>query len=201
MVRSSSCPRVVRHFLSALLASISLAGCMDLNRPVGQATQPCLAGGGTVVQDAFRVSVNDVRWTDRAMRAGMEYVPEAQRAMLGEQVNVRPQANFLVIDLQIINMTKRPIAWADYFPTYGKAYKLINEDGAVYEASPQLSNVISGTVGGNINPGMSAGGNVVFDVPKDKYDFIIEHTSFAGYGALTRYFSGTEVFRCSLPVA
>jgi hypothetical protein len=93
------------------------------------------------------------------------------------------------------------MSWASNFASYGKSYKLINKDGVVYEASPHASSIIFATAGGNINPRMSAHGPIVFDVPRGNYDLVIERTSFAGYGALTRYFSGTEVFRCSLPTS
>jgi hypothetical protein len=97
------CWRRVRDLLGVLLAGVSLAGCIDPNSPVGRVAGPCLGGGGTLVQDTFLVSVKDVSWTDRVMRAGMEYVPEAQRAMHGGQAYLRPQAEFLVIDLEIEN--------------------------------------------------------------------------------------------------
>ena len=163
--------------ICAFLAGVSLAGCIDLNRPVSQAARPCLEDSGTVGD--FVVKVTDVSSTDRIMRPGMESIPEAQRTMLGEQMYVLPQASFLVLDLQVTNTSKGPLLWSGYMDRF-MVYKLTSSDGAVYEFSPQLSSIVAGSVGGNINPGMSALGMVVFDVPKASYDFIIAQQRLRG---------------------
>jgi hypothetical protein len=183
--------------ICAFLAGISLTGCINPNRPITQATRPCLEDSGTVGD--FVVEVTDVRSTDRIMRPGMESIPEAQRTMLGEQMYVRPQASFLVLDLQVTNTSKQPLLWSGYLDRF-MVYNLISSEGVVYEFSPQLSSIVAGSVGGNINPGMSALGTVVFDVPKARYNFIIAQQRLTGVGAISRFFSQSEVLRCSLPV-
>ena len=185
----------VLYLVSTLLLVLCLPGCAVPTASPSLAAQskgPCIGGpGGNIA--GFTVNVKSARWADSIMPAQFENLPKAHLSMMGANAYHRPQANFMVIDLSIVNSTNAPLAWNNP-GRYQFTYNLLSPQGTKYEYKQQESSILMKTGIGNQNPGIPTEGSVVFDVPKGSYTFTINQQRHTGLG---RYVD-TPVFQCLL---
>ena len=186
----------ILYLVFTLFIALYLQGCaVPTTFTAAQPAGPCVGGPGGNIS-GFKVNVTGARWADRIMPAHFQNLPKAQLSMLGSSTYVSPQANFMVISLSITNNTSAPIAWNSQ-GRYQVTYNLVNPQGIKYEYGQQESSILWKTGSGNLNPGIPVEGEVVFDVPKGPYTFMINQQSYRMYGLSLRVLE-TLVFQCVL---
>lgn len=180
-------------------AALSLSACTVPERmQMAQPVYPCISDKGTVIGDKALIRVRNAEWAVRATRMGMDRLAPEMRAQMGENAYARPKATFLLVDLEVENISKSPIAWQSYGSS-SKTYKLVSKDGITYNYENSLGDVNYTLGAANaLNPGIAEVGRIVFDVPKGNYDFLITQTSLAGRTGMTTWVQEGQVFRCSL---
>ena len=155
----------------------------------GPATRPCTDPAGMNVGQTFELRVTNTAWQGSLVPPYLRAVPNAQP--------VEAAANFLVLDLELVNTTNQPRNWA--LGMMGNFLKLRNAAGTTYFPQAQLS-VLGGTAGGlgSLNPGIPVEGTVVFDVPRGDYDLVVMDQRLAARSSVTNFFAQQDVAACRL---
>jgi hypothetical protein len=170
----------------------SLAGCAGTT-PTAEVVRDCR--DRVVVEDTYAIQVKQAEWQDRVRPIGTESIPDDQLRRAGVDPYVWPKESFMVINVEIENVTNQPL-------TFGQLtldnFVLIRGDAVTFTPEYELG---TRSTLGDFNPGIPRDTTIIFDVPRGDYTLQLVRTNPSPVSRLPVYslvFGPSTIHACRL---